>query len=447
MTTLRPPAAPSIPRDRRASVCLRSTYTIVGLLSLCIGCGRSMTETSAAPSAEHPRDMVVDHRSCRKGQEGNDACLPEKQIRRADGELFTVRILNTDTLAFDYSIAGVLVAHEDKGEVHAGPRGLPIDVVDLTQQHDKRFGGYIVRIRPKPGPAGAATQLGAMTIRISVTTPQMNVGFGGGFTVSDLVDPAYAVQETTTPSTTPGGTATTTNTLIEQPSRRDDDTRGMGTFVHVWHTNAPALALSFGLGLNGAQSANYYVGPSLRLGDKAYLTVGGIWGSVKAPPSGIEVGGTVKDANVLNNLGTRTARGWFAGLSYTFISGAEDALKKPFAGQGGAPNAPLTPAPPAPSAAAAALSCPSKTVTADGNVTIDAAIAPPQNGIAITWTVAPLSSGAPDAGATLAATTSTTDSNGKASATVRITGAGQHRVIATAATLPNRPAAECVITR
>ena len=439
------PATPTT-SHRRTSLLLRSTCTFVGLLSLVVGCGRNRSESAATPSTAPKKDAIVNHRLCRKGQEADDACLPEARIRRADGELFTVRIMNTDTLAFDYSIAGVLVAHEDKGEVQAGPKGLPSDVVDLTQQHDKRFGGYIVRVRPKSGPAGAASQLGAMTIRISVTTPQMNVGFGGGFTVSDLVDPPYAVQETSTPSTTPGAPATTTNTLIEQPSRRDDDTRGMGTFVHVWHTNAPALALSFGLGLNGAQSANYYVGPSFRLGDKAYLTVGGIWGSVKAPPSGIEVGGTVKDANVLNNLGSRTARGWFAGLSYTFISGAEDALKKPFAGQGGTPAA-ATPAPAPTSKPTAALSCAAKTLTADGNVTVDAVLTPPQNGVAITWTVALLSSGEPDAGATLAASTSSTDATGKASATVNIAGAGKHRVNATATTLPNKPATECVITR
>jgi hypothetical protein len=67
--------------------------------------------------------------------------------------------------------------------------------------------------------------------------------------------------------------------------------------------------------------------------------------------------------------------------------------------------------------------------------------------VAITWTVALLPGGSPDAGATLAAPSSNTDASGKASATVRIAGAGQHRVNATAAALPNKPAAECVITR
>src|SRR5689334_3860825 len=123
----------------RSSVASRARLTVGALLVTTLALACQKPDPNTAPSVAR-NDVLFDHAKCTKGAEATDACLPEYRIHRRDGDLFTVRIVHTDSLEFNYTIAGVLIAHEDNGGVQKR-KGPPNDVVDLTQQHDKKFGG------------------------------------------------------------------------------------------------------------------------------------------------------------------------------------------------------------------------------------------------------------------------------------------------------------------
>ncbi len=279
--------------------------------------------------------VIFNHELCKADlPAGASACTGTFRRTFRHGESFNIVITNTEPKNFEYVVSGwKLPVSENNGAQRASER----ETKTLWQVHDRQFGGYIVEIRPRALDGLNATKLAAATLRIDVETAETKVAFAGGFTFSSLVDPPFALKEEEVPATAPGGTATTQTRLIEQDSRRDKMTRGMGSFVHLWHTRLPDAALSFGLGLETGGTATYYAGPSWRLGDKGFLSAGYLLGSVKSMPAGVELNGIVKDANVLANAGTRTQAGWFFGLSYAFIGSVSEALAKPFAAQKSAP--------------------------------------------------------------------------------------------------------------
>jgi hypothetical protein len=267
-----------------------------------------------------------DHSKCLAGHEGDDACNASASLALKNGETFDVVVLHTDTTRFTYTIAGVKVTPVSPPSVQADSGDLRTHTITLFANHDAQYGGYIVSIRRKTNgatpPATENRDLGNATIRIAVTTKQWQIGFGSGFTISGLRDPAFGVAH---------DTARNVDTLTSEHDRRDRASRGLAAFVHVWHPDYDWAALSFGLGVDQGRGTGYFVGPSIRFGDKLTLTAGPVWGSVKTAPSGMKVGSVVKDPNVLNQLGQRTDMAFFVGLSYAFIGGSEDALKKPFA--------------------------------------------------------------------------------------------------------------------
>lgn len=160
----------------------------------------------------------------------------------------------------------------------------------------------------------AGEQRGEARASTAATDPASgwDLALTGGFVVSGLVDPVYAL------GNIPG-----------QPSRvvirtRDQESTvslGVAMFGQVYHDRYSWVApLSFGIGVRGDSSATFYLGSALRFGSHASFTGGVAIGPVQTLPAGVVEGRTVTDTNFLSNLGTRTKHSWFAGVTYTFAS-------------------------------------------------------------------------------------------------------------------------------
>lgn len=134
----------------------------------------------------------------------------------------------------------------------------------------------------------------------------------GGFVACGLTDPVYAL-----------GTVTgqRTRVVLRQPDQESTVNLGVAMFGQVYHDRYSWIApLSFGLGIRGDSRATFYVGSALRFGSHASFTAGVAIGPVAALPAGVVEGRVLADTNFLSNLGTRTTRSWFAGVTYTFAS-------------------------------------------------------------------------------------------------------------------------------
>lgn len=248
-------------------------------------------------------------------------------VRR--GEPIVVCISQTALAGFSYSIAGVVKAVQA-----ASPTGL-VSLDDLGTRrlstiHDDKYGGYLVAIKRKaPGAVTVAksedstVELNDVMLVIAAETQKFQYEFAGAFTVSNLVDPQFAIESRPVDGQD-------TSFVVRDEDAEDTSRLGLGAFIHVFHDRLPWLAATFGIGIADTTRTTYFLGPTLRLGQAMALTAGPVWGSVTRLPSGIKVDTPAKDANVLTDLPLRTKRGWFFGLSYTFLQ-AKSALEKPFA--------------------------------------------------------------------------------------------------------------------
>lgn len=119
---------------------------------------------------------------------------------------------------------------------------------------------------------------------------------------------------------------------------------GLAGLIHLNYAKLPSLAISLGIGINETSEASYFLGPSWRLGGKGFITVGVNYGPVDTRPSGVRVSPDprdpevetgdlfpVSDANILNNLGSKSKGALFASFSYTFLSPGEAFFTKKFA--------------------------------------------------------------------------------------------------------------------
>jgi hypothetical protein len=134
----------------------------------------------------------------------------------------------------------------------------------------------------------------------------------GGFVATGLVDPVYALGNVS-------GQAT--RVVVRELDQESSVNLGVAMFAQVYHDRYPWIApLSFGIGLRGDSRATFYLGSALRFGQHASFTAGVAIGPVAALPAGVVEGRTVTDTNFLSDLGTRTTRSWFTGVTYTFAS-------------------------------------------------------------------------------------------------------------------------------
>jgi hypothetical protein len=139
-----------------------------------------------------------------------------------------------------------------------------------------------------------------------------NLAPTGGFVVSGLEDPVYALG---TQSGQP------TRVVIRETAQESALALGVAMFAQVYHDRWPSIApLSFGIGIRGDNRETYYLGSAARLGGHASFTAGFAAGPVATLPPGVHEGRPVSDSNQLLNLPSRTSPSWFAGVTYTFAS-------------------------------------------------------------------------------------------------------------------------------
>jgi hypothetical protein len=163
-------------------------------------------------------------------------------------------------------------------------------------------------------PASAEEQRGPA--RGVTTTSDAPTGWDmaltGGFVVSGLTDPVYAL------GTVSGQPI---RVVVRETSQESTVNVGLAMFGQVYHDRYPWIApLSFGIGVRGDSRATFYLGSALRFGSHASVTAGVAIGPVATLPAGVVEGRTVTDTNFLSDLGTRTTRSWFTGFTYTFAS-------------------------------------------------------------------------------------------------------------------------------
>ena len=139
-----------------------------------------------------------------------------------------------------------------------------------------------------------------------------DVALTGGFVATGLVDPVYALGNIT---------GQPTRVVLRQPAQESAVNLGVAMFAQVYHDRYSWIApLSFGIGLRGDSRATFYMGSALRFGSHASFTAGVAVGPVATLPAGVVEGRALTDTNFLSNLGTRTTRSWFTGVTYTFAS-------------------------------------------------------------------------------------------------------------------------------
>jgi hypothetical protein len=152
----------------------------------------------------------------------------------------------------------------------------------------------------------------AVTASSDAPASGWDLALTGGFVATGLVDPVYALGNIT-------GQAS--RVVLRQPDRESSVNLGVAMFAQVYHDRYAWVApLSFGIGLRGDSRATFYLGSALRFGSHASFTAGVAIGPVAALPAGVVEGRTVTDTNFLSDLGTRTTRSWFTGVTYTFAS-------------------------------------------------------------------------------------------------------------------------------
>jgi hypothetical protein len=162
-------------------------------------------------------------------------------------------------------------------------------------------------------PASADEQRrGRDTTASNDTSNAWDMALTGGFVISGLTDPVYALGNVT-------GQAT--RVVIRETAQESSANVAVAMFGQVYHDRHSWIApLSFGIGIRGDSRATFYLGSALRFGSHASFTAGVAVGPVASLPAGVVEGRAVTDTNFLSNLVTRTTRSWFTGVTYTFAS-------------------------------------------------------------------------------------------------------------------------------
>lgn len=270
--------------------------------------------------------ITYDHSQCSASRPDGRTCNPSVRLALEDGEILRVMVVESYPELYTYEIAGVVIPQPEESDPGAQNFGIWNITTDqptkvpfrLSALHSNDFGAYEVRIRVKTT-LPDDTFPGDATLTIRTVPSEWNLDFGGGFVASGLTSKAYGLSDDTDPK------------IVEEPDKKSEGLASIASFLHVWHTQEPWAAITFGLGLDQDRGREYYFGPSLRLGDKATLTGGVVLGNVRRLPAGATEGQVARDPNVLESLGEKSVYRLFLGMSYSFLGGGQNAISREFA--------------------------------------------------------------------------------------------------------------------
>jgi hypothetical protein len=299
---------------------MRRFVDIATSLLVLLSVGSTASAQGGAPGAQTFKSVSFNHKDSKADE--------SRTLRVGNGETFKISILDTCEDLFTYDVHGVL--REEKPPSAPGLKGgAKLQPKVLTVVHDTKYGGYIVTMTRKnlpTVPCEGAGDLASRTLVIFTPQEDWDLSFSGAFTLSSLSNPMYYLRAHPDDATK--------KQVQEDTGKSDAVNLGIGAFVHLFHQRHPWAAGTFGLGIREGNKMEYFLGGGLRASDKATINAGIVFGPVNRLPNGVDTTRPVSDDNVLNDLPTRIARGFFVGISYSFID-VRNKFQTPFAGSGG----------------------------------------------------------------------------------------------------------------
>jgi hypothetical protein len=324
---------------------MRSVVVVLGLAAMAVVAPSSGTAAenppapaaSPSPDAKGAKETQVKYVAFDHLKTDGDRSYV---LKLSDGEPFQVRITSTCPEVFSYEVHGI-VREEDQEPGLDAKAGKALETKVLPVIHDEKYGGYIVTIQKVDTVPSTSPCFPLLSRTLMISTPKMtwDLSFSGGFTLTTLNNPHYYLR--------PHPTEAGKKQVQEDATKEDDVNLGIATYVHLYHHRLPWLAGTFGLGIRDQSKTEYYLGAGYRFSDKATVNAGLVFGPVTRLKDGVNVNDAITDDNVLNDPPTRTRRGFFVGISYSFID-VRGKLQQPFAGATGAGGASGTGATPKP---------------------------------------------------------------------------------------------------
>ena len=187
---------------------------------------------------------------------------------------------------------------------------------EIIKESEEQFISY-VSSDPVPDELIDAKEMKDVVLLTTLKPRDRAIDFSGGFVVSDLTNPRYAIRD---------------GAIIRDRNAEDRQSLALAAFASIRSLRFPRASLSFGIGIGEGSNAQYYIGPSYRSRDgKWFLTLGAVWGSIDRLPSGEQEGEVPSNDNVITNLSTRIERAGFFAISYSFLGGGASVFQKPFA--------------------------------------------------------------------------------------------------------------------
>ena len=273
-----------------------------------------------ATTADASLIVEVDHQS------GSVQYLGSTEVRKNERFQIVVKNTNVDCFYFNQTVVSDSSDPEEAAVA---------DTVRFTIPHDGETDTYRITAALQPGKTETACGLKARSWDISVTTSGWKLGSSGMVTFYDFTNPVYFLAPSTQDL---NGMSVDGFIVSEDTAARDDFSAGAAVTAHLFHSRKGSILntdvywapLSFGVAVANNDQANYYLGTSLKFGDKWYLTLGSVFGNKDRLPSGTQLGDFVTDANAIATLGSKNSTAVFFGISVGIGDIDLSPLTKPF---------------------------------------------------------------------------------------------------------------------
>src|ERR1044071_3737813 len=264
-----------------------------------------------------PNTVTIDHASGIQN--------PVATLELGKGDVIHASVINTNLDCFEFSQETKAV-ESWRGDLAKATR------IDYEIIHDGKATQYIIEAKKRANAPADCPNLSERTWEIDVLTLGWAVDFAGAFTIDQLTDPVFRLEQE--------GTAQSPKFRITRNRGAEDSQKlGAAAMMHLYHTDPDFLGrndiawapLSFGVGVGEDSKTRYFVGTSVRFNTKLFLTAGRVFGAVSRLPNSLQIGGTTDDGKALEGLQSRTADAWFLSLSFP-IEGVSlrDSFQKPF---------------------------------------------------------------------------------------------------------------------